>query len=53
MALLSLTIYSIYKQHMDTDVYDEDNFTVSLILLVGIGAYWQKDSHLLSVPSGS
>ncbi|KAE8293189.1 hypothetical protein D5F01_LYC08292 [Larimichthys crocea] len=36
MALLSLTIYSIYKQHMDTDVYDEDNFTVSLILLVGI-----------------
>ncbi|TKS77229.1 hypothetical protein D9C73_011320 [Collichthys lucidus] len=36
VALLSFTIYSIYKQHMDTDVYDEDNFTVSLILFVGI-----------------
>ncbi|KAG8002851.1 hypothetical protein GBF38_015444, partial [Nibea albiflora] len=43
MALLSLTIYSIYKQHMDTDVYDEDNFTVSLIQFVGIGECWQQD----------
>ncbi|KAM9350806.1 uncharacterized protein ABDE67_008102 [Symphorus nematophorus] len=36
LALLGLTIYSIYKQHMDTDVSDEDNFTVSLLQLVGI-----------------
>ncbi|XP_042347141.1 uncharacterized protein LOC121946578 [Plectropomus leopardus] len=36
LALLGLTLYSIYKQHMDTDVSDEDNFTVSLIQLVGI-----------------
>ncbi|XP_072222624.1 uncharacterized protein [Leuresthes tenuis] len=36
LALLSLTLYSIYKQHMDTDISDEDNFTVSLIQLVGI-----------------
>ncbi|KAM7410967.1 hypothetical protein PAMA_021096 [Pampus argenteus] len=36
LALLGLTVSSIYKQHMDTDVSDEDNFTVSLIQLVGI-----------------
>ncbi|XP_029362405.1 uncharacterized protein LOC115046275 [Echeneis naucrates] len=36
LALLGLTVNSIYKQHMQTDVFDEDNFTVSLILLVGI-----------------
>ncbi|XP_049919948.1 uncharacterized protein LOC126402215 [Epinephelus moara] len=36
LALLSLTLYSIYKQHKDTGVSDEDNFTVSLIQLVGI-----------------
>ncbi|XP_031142126.1 uncharacterized protein LOC116040705 isoform X1 [Sander lucioperca] len=36
LALLGLTLFSIYKQHMDTDVFDEDNFTVSLIQLVGI-----------------
>lgn len=36
LVLLSLTVSSIYKQHKDTDVSDEDNFTVSLIQLVGI-----------------
>ncbi|XP_032426548.1 uncharacterized protein LOC116724879 [Xiphophorus hellerii] len=36
LALLSLTVSSIYKQHKDMDVADEDNFTVSLIQLVGI-----------------
>lgn len=36
LALLGLTLSSIYKQRMDTDVSDEDNFTVSLIQLVGI-----------------
>ncbi|XP_015235686.1 PREDICTED: uncharacterized protein LOC107088187 isoform X2 [Cyprinodon variegatus] len=36
LALLGLTISSIYKQHKTTDVADEDNFTVSLIQLVGI-----------------
>lgn len=36
LALLGLTVFSVYKQHMDTDVSDEDNFTVSLIQLVGI-----------------
>ncbi|XP_047440437.1 uncharacterized protein LOC125007730 [Mugil cephalus] len=36
LALLGLTVYSICKEHMDTDVYDEDNFTVSLIQMVGI-----------------
>lgn len=36
LALLGLTISSVYKQHKDTDVSDEDNFTVSLIQLVGI-----------------
>ncbi|XP_028265890.1 uncharacterized protein LOC114438609 [Parambassis ranga] len=36
LALLGLTVSSIYKQHMGTDVSDEDNFTVSLIQLVGI-----------------
>ncbi|XP_068996203.1 uncharacterized protein [Embiotoca jacksoni] len=36
LVLLGLTVTSIYKQHMDTDVSDEDNFTVSLIQLVGI-----------------
>uniref|UniRef100_A0A3P9P1B4 DUF7789 domain-containing protein n=1 Tax=Poecilia reticulata TaxID=8081 RepID=A0A3P9P1B4_POERE len=36
LALLGLTVYSIYKQHKNTDVSDEDNFTVSLIQLVGI-----------------
>ncbi|CAG6021153.1 uncharacterized protein ACNS7B_008248 [Menidia menidia] len=36
LALLGLTGYSIYQQHMDTDISDEDNFTVSLIQLVGI-----------------
>ncbi|XP_034732479.1 uncharacterized protein LOC117947549 isoform X2 [Etheostoma cragini] len=36
LALLGLTLFSIYKQHMDTDIYDVDNFTVSLIQLVGI-----------------
>ncbi|KAM4737212.1 uncharacterized protein FYW61_004771 [Anableps anableps] len=36
VALLGLTVSSIYKQHKNTDVSDEDNFTVSLIQLVGI-----------------
>lgn len=36
LALLGLTAFSLYKQHMDTGVSDEDNFTVSLIQLVGI-----------------
>ncbi|XP_017266791.1 uncharacterized protein LOC108233098 [Kryptolebias marmoratus] len=36
LALLGLTSYSIYKQHLHTDASDEDNFTVSLILFVAI-----------------
>uniref|UniRef100_A0A1A8A8T6 DUF7789 domain-containing protein n=1 Tax=Nothobranchius furzeri TaxID=105023 RepID=A0A1A8A8T6_NOTFU len=36
LALLGVTSSSIYKQHMNTDVSDEDNFTVSLIQLIGI-----------------
>uniref|UniRef100_A0A3B4XIR8 Uncharacterized LOC111656215 n=1 Tax=Seriola lalandi dorsalis TaxID=1841481 RepID=A0A3B4XIR8_SERLL len=36
LALLGLTLNSIYKQRMGTDASDEDNFTVSLIQLVGI-----------------
>ncbi|KAI3357120.1 hypothetical protein L3Q82_015585, partial [Scortum barcoo] len=36
LVLLGLTGFSIYRQCMDTDVSDEDNVTVSLILLVGI-----------------
>ncbi|XP_053173826.1 uncharacterized protein LOC128357492 [Scomber japonicus] len=36
MAVLGLTISSIYKQRMTTDVSDEDNFTVSLVQLIGI-----------------
>ncbi|KAM9855887.1 uncharacterized protein ACBR49_002029 isoform 2-T2 [Aulostomus maculatus] len=36
LALLGLTLSSIYKQRMDKDVSGEDNFTVSLIQLVGI-----------------
>ncbi|CAN9515715.1 unnamed protein product [Ophioblennius macclurei] len=36
LGLLGLTVFSIYKQHMSKDVFDDDNFTVSLIQLVGI-----------------
>ncbi|XP_037629773.1 uncharacterized protein LOC119490448 [Sebastes umbrosus] len=37
LALIGLTIYSIYKQHMGMNEPDEEeNFTVSLIQLVGI-----------------
>ncbi|KAM3618874.1 uncharacterized protein V6R79_026126 [Siganus canaliculatus] len=36
LALIGLTATSIYKQRMDTKATDEDNFTVSLIQLVGI-----------------
>lgn len=36
LALLGLTLTSIYKQRKDTSMTDEDNLTVSLILLVGI-----------------
>ncbi|XP_041860821.1 uncharacterized protein LOC121652231 [Melanotaenia boesemani] len=36
LALLGLTVFSIYKQHMGSDVSDEDSFTVSLIQLIGI-----------------
>ncbi|XP_029290841.1 uncharacterized protein LOC115010443 isoform X2 [Cottoperca gobio] len=36
LALLGLALSSILKQRMDTDVTDEDNFTVSLIQFVGI-----------------
>lgn len=36
LGLLGLTVFSIYKQHKGRDVSDEDNFTVSLIQLVGI-----------------
>lgn len=36
LALVGLTVFSLYKQHMDADISDEDNFTVSLIQLVGI-----------------
>lgn len=37
LVLVGLTCSSIYKQHMGTDVSDEDNFTVSLVQLVGLG----------------
>lgn len=49
LALLGLTVFSLYKQHTDTDVSDEDNFTVSLIQLVGIGEFVEskeKKRHL-------
>uniref|UniRef100_A0A3Q4BNX5 DUF7789 domain-containing protein n=1 Tax=Mola mola TaxID=94237 RepID=A0A3Q4BNX5_MOLML len=36
VALLGLTTYSIYKQHMNKDVSDEDDFTVSLVQFVGL-----------------
>ncbi|KAM4571190.1 uncharacterized protein V3H82_010873 [Fundulus diaphanus] len=36
VALLGLTVSSIYKQHKNTSVSDEDNFTVSLVQLIGI-----------------
>uniref|UniRef100_A0A3P8UVZ5 Uncharacterized LOC103384776 n=1 Tax=Cynoglossus semilaevis TaxID=244447 RepID=A0A3P8UVZ5_CYNSE len=36
LALLGLTITSIYKQHTETDEPGEDDFTVSLIQMVGI-----------------
>ncbi|XP_012717469.2 uncharacterized protein LOC105925912 [Fundulus heteroclitus] len=36
LALLGLTASSIYKQRNNTAVSDEDNFTVSLVQLVGI-----------------
>ncbi|XP_029012618.1 uncharacterized protein LOC114858982 [Betta splendens] len=36
LVLLGLTLTSIYKQRMGTGVTDEDNFTVSLIQMVGI-----------------
>ncbi|XP_047209918.1 uncharacterized protein LOC124859363 isoform X3 [Girardinichthys multiradiatus] len=36
LALLALTVSSVYKQHKNTEVSDEDNFTVSLVQLVGI-----------------
>ncbi|MED6252740.1 hypothetical protein ATANTOWER_016263 [Ataeniobius toweri] len=36
LALLGLTVSSVYKQHKNTEVSDEDNFTVSLVQLVGI-----------------
>lgn len=39
LALLGLTISSICKQRMNTDVSHEDNLTVSLILLVVICEY--------------
>lgn len=36
LALLGLTLYSLVEQHMGKDISDEDNFTVSLIQLLGI-----------------
>ncbi|XP_059189834.1 uncharacterized protein LOC131972092 [Centropristis striata] len=36
LALLGLTLSSIYKQRTETDLSDEENFTVSLIQLVSI-----------------
>ncbi|XP_053279806.1 uncharacterized protein LOC128441750 [Pleuronectes platessa] len=36
LALLGLTLTSVYKQRTETDVSDEDNFSVSLIQMVGI-----------------
>lgn len=39
LALLGLTITSIYKQHTETDEPGEDDFTVSLIQMVGICEY--------------
>ncbi|KAF3860125.1 hypothetical protein F7725_000380 [Dissostichus mawsoni] len=36
LALLGLTLYSVYQQHTDVDPTTEDNFTVSLIQMVGI-----------------
>lgn len=36
LVLVGLTCSSIYKQHTGTDVSDEDNFTVSLVQLVGL-----------------
>lgn len=56
LVLLGITLTSIYKQHMGTEVTDEDNFTVSLIQLVGICKYHHsisRNSHLLSFSSGS
>lgn len=39
LALLGLTSYSIYKQRTNTDVSDEDNFTVSIIQFIGLCEY--------------
>ncbi|XP_061831028.1 uncharacterized protein [Nerophis lumbriciformis] len=36
LALLGLTVSSVYKQHTGTAASDEDNLTVSLIQLIGI-----------------
>lgn len=36
LVLLGLTSSSIYKERKDTEVTDEDNYTVSLIQLLGI-----------------
>ncbi|KAI4823998.1 hypothetical protein KUCAC02_012544 [Chaenocephalus aceratus] len=36
LALLGLTLYSVYQQHTEVDPTAEDNFTVSLIQMVGI-----------------
>lgn len=47
LALLGLTISSIYKQHKHTDIFDEDNFTVSLILLIGIREYTEPSRSVM------
>ena len=39
LALLGLTLYSVYQQHTEVDPTAEDNFTVSLIQMVGICEY--------------
>lgn len=46
VALLGLTVSSIYKQHKNTDILDEDNFTVSLILLIGIREYMSMSTYV-------
>lgn len=45
LALLGLTLSSICKQRMNTDVSDEDNFTVSLMQLFGICEYRRSTSR--------
>lgn len=52
LALLGLTSYSMYKQRMYKDLSDEEEFTVSLVQLIGLCEYCPSVDRMKTFTDG-